>query len=253
MHVTGCHLSVTCVKVGDLGAQGAMAATPKPPWGTSPDPASSPPKTRIERGRNYVQTLQRRPSVGFVQVSVMSGHEIQTPQLSVGIRIGGGIVLLGMLGALASSVSQPPPTIAHLMFLTLSSTCILAGMQLCAASYLAGRNAMLNRDLAEHVGVKVGQLTTQVGACNDVLQQLSAAPTVRLHEVNQALERISRDGIQEIAEHIDKAVERAVQELAGADVAASQREAVDGLVNMDDMRLLKRIDEKVRRANGQDT
>jgi hypothetical protein len=199
----------------------------------------------------------------FVQVPVMSVHEIHTAQPALGIRVGGTVMLVGLLaivGTLASSLSRSTFATAHGVILALACVGVIAGLVMCAASHVTGRNATLNRDLAEHADVKnaelamqVEQLTSQVEACNYVLRQLSAAPTVRLYEVSQALERISRDGVQEIAEHIDKVVERAVQELAGAQVAASQREAVDGLANMDDMRLLKRIDEKVRRANGQDT
>jgi hypothetical protein len=173
----------------------------------------------------------------------VTSDEAKKTKLPVGIAIGGGFVLLGLLGlacALASSVSQPPPTIGHLMFLILSSTCIMAGMQVCAASYIADRNE-----------VKVEQLMTQVEACNYVLRQLSAAPTVRLHEVNQALERISREGIREIVEHVDKAVERGVQDgavLAAREVAAVQRAAADGVVDIEDVRLLKRLEERVRRS-----
>jgi Na+/phosphate symporter len=121
----------------------------------------------------------------------VTSDEAKKTKLPVGMTIGGGFVLLGLLGlacALASSVSQPPPTPAHLMFLILSSTCIMAGMQVCAASYIADRNE-----------VKVEQLMTQVEACNYVLRQLSAAPTVRLEEAKREI-RAMEDSILDAVE-----------------------------------------------------
>jgi hypothetical protein len=175
--------------------------------------------------------------MGFVQVPVMSGHEIQTPQLPVGIRIGGTVMLVGLLAivsTLTSSYSRPAFTAVHGVILALACVGVIAGLVVCANSHSAGRNVTLNRDLAEHVDVKnadlaaqhgqlslrLEQLTTQVEASNDVLRQLSAAPTVRLEEVRRELhhqlERVSRESIRELAEHVDKTIEKGLRDrLAG--------------------------------------
>jgi hypothetical protein len=117
---------------------------------------------------------------------------------------------------------------------------------------------MRQQALADAVKVQEnGQLAAQLQANNHLLRTLTAQPTVRLvelrREMREALERMSREGIRQITEHVDKAVERGVQDgavAAAREVASIQRAgAAEGVVDLDDVRLLKRLEERVRGSN----
>lgn len=124
----------------------------------------------------------------------MTSDETQLVQ-PVGVRVGAATVLVGLLAivaTLASSFSRPASTTTHGAILFLASLVVIGGLVACAASWVVWKQAAHTHELAERQDLTA----RKIDAVNEVVRQLTAAPTVNLLELRQMV-RQQGDELQE--------------------------------------------------------
>jgi hypothetical protein len=110
--------------------------------------------------------------------AVTSDDKTETPiprgQFAGGILMAVGT--LAIVGTLGSSFTRPASTTVHGAILYLGMLIVIIGLVVCAASWVVSKQAERDMRIAE-----------KVDAVDEVVRQLMAAPTVRLHEARQLM------------------------------------------------------------------
>jgi hypothetical protein len=161
----------------------------------------------------------------------------------------GGLVLLWVVYVPLNAAGQLPNLPQYIQ-----APFVLAVLILVQSGYETGRSIQLERALEAAVTVDLRRLQD---ASDEHLATVKReiADLERKHFT--ALERLSSEGVRELAEHVDKAMEKGIAEgavqaareiaaLVGGLSAVHWTGAEAGVVDMEDVRLLKRLEERVR-------